>query len=200
MQTRPLGDSDPAITLTGYWAIGGAGREFGRGPQRDEDSVAAILRSLELGVSWIDTAAVYGLGHSEEVVARAPADRWGERPLVFTKCGLVWDSLAACREDFPGRWSGENAKKVFAGIRVEAVDLYQVYWPSEDDRELEEGWAELAELKRERRVRGPESRTSTSARWSGHGHRAALLPPDDWRRNPEFNEPNRSRNLALVRR
>ena len=93
MQTRMLGKSDLAVTPVGYgaWAIGGTGWEYAWGPQKDDDSIAAIHRSLELGVNWIDTAAVYGLGHSEEVVARALADWTGKRPYVFTKCGLVWD-------------------------------------------------------------------------------------------------------------
>src|SRR5260370_13947018 len=94
MEVRRLGDSDMHITSVGYgaWAIGGSGWQFGWGSQDDSDSIAAIHRSLELGVNWIDTAAVYGLGHSEEVVARALKEWRGARPYVFTKCGLRWDS------------------------------------------------------------------------------------------------------------
>ena len=94
MQTRKLGNSDLHITPVGYgaWAVGGSGWQFAWGSQDDDDSIAAIHRALELGVNWIDTAAVYGLGHSEEVVGRALKDWQGSRPYVFTKCGLRWDS------------------------------------------------------------------------------------------------------------
>src|SRR5437879_5506692 len=94
MKTRKLGNSDLHITPVGYgaWAIGGSGWQFGWGSQDDNDSIAAIHRALELGVNWIDTAAVYGLGHSEEVVARALKSWPGPRPYVFTKCGLRWDA------------------------------------------------------------------------------------------------------------
>src|SRR5438445_10334128 len=93
MQTRKLGNSNMDITRVGFgaWAVGGGGWQFGWGPQDDDDSIAAIHRSLELGVNWIDTAAVYGLGHSEEVVARALRDWKGPRPLVFTKCAMRRD-------------------------------------------------------------------------------------------------------------
>src|ERR1700731_637804 len=93
MQTRKLGNSALHITPVGYgaWAIGGSGWQFAWGSQDDNDSIAAIHRSLELGVNWIDTAAVYGLGHSEEVVARALKSWSGPRPYIFTKCGLRWD-------------------------------------------------------------------------------------------------------------
>ena len=95
MQTRKLGNSDLNITPVGYgaWAAGGSGWQFAWGSQDDSDSIAAIHRALELGVNWIDTAAAYGLGHSEEVVARALKSWQGPRPYVFTKCGLRWDEL-----------------------------------------------------------------------------------------------------------
>jgi aryl-alcohol dehydrogenase-like predicted oxidoreductase len=94
MQTRKLGNSDMHITPVGFgaWAIGGVGYDFGWGPQADTDSIAAIHRALELGVNWIDTAAVYGIGHSEEVVARALKEWKGARPYVFTKCAMRWDA------------------------------------------------------------------------------------------------------------
>ena len=93
MKTKQLGNSDLSITPIGFgaWAIGGSGWEFGWGEQDDNQSVAAIHRALELGVNWIDTAAVYGMGHSEEVVAFALRTWPGPRPYVFTKCGLRWD-------------------------------------------------------------------------------------------------------------
>src|SRR6202011_2526874 len=101
MKTRKLGNSDLHITPVGYgaWAIGGSGWQFAWGSQDDNDSIAAIHRALELGVNWIDTAAVYGLGHSEEVVARALKDWSGPRPYVFTKCGLRWDSQGNVRKE-----------------------------------------------------------------------------------------------------
>src|SRR6202167_272136 len=94
METRELGNSDLHITRVGYgaWAIGGSGWQFAWGSQDDNESIAAIHRALELGVNWIDTAAVYGLGHSEEVVGRALKEGRGSRPYVFTKCALRWDS------------------------------------------------------------------------------------------------------------
>src|SRR5437762_11902513 len=101
MKTKRLGNSDLFITPMGFgaWAIGGAGWEFGWGDQDDKASIAAIHRALELGINWIDTAAVYGLGHSEEVVGRLLRDLpAGERPLVFTKCGLVWDERDRMKE------------------------------------------------------------------------------------------------------
>ena len=155
METRALGDSDLFITPVGYgaWAIGGTGWAFAWGPQRDEDSIAAIGRSLELGVNWIDTAAVYGLGHSEEVVARALADWPGERPLVFTKCGLVWDGQGRLSRRLAAASVRRECEESLRRLRVDAIDLYQVHWPPENDDELEEGWAELAALKREGKVR-----------------------------------------------
>ena len=93
MKTKKLGNSDLSITRVGFgaWAIGGDW-QFGWGTQDDAKSIAAIHRALELGVNWIDTAAIYGLGHSEEVVARALSEWKGNRPYVFTKCGMIWNS------------------------------------------------------------------------------------------------------------
>src|SRR5579864_1424635 len=93
MQTRKLGNSDLHITPVGYgaWAIGGSGWQFAWGSQDDDDSIAVIHRALELGINWVDTAAVYGLGHSEEIVGQALKEYDGERPYVFTKCSRVWN-------------------------------------------------------------------------------------------------------------
>jgi len=155
MQTRLLGNSDLAITLVGYgaWAIGGPGWEYAWGPQKDEDSVAAIVRSLELGINWIDTAAVYGLGHSEEVVAEALAGWAGKMPYVFTKCGLAWDAQGRLSRKLAAASVRRECEASLRRLKVETIDLYQVHWPPENDNELEEGWAELAALQREGKVR-----------------------------------------------
>lgn len=155
MQTRVLGNSDLAITAIGYgaWAIGGPGWEYGWGPQKETDSIDAILRSLELGVNWIDTAAVYGLGRSEEVVAKALAGWTGKRPYVFTKCGLVWDAQGRLSRKLAAASVRRECEDSMQRLKVGTIDLYQVHWPPGNDSELEEGWAELAALKREGKVR-----------------------------------------------
>lgn len=156
MQTRQLGNSDLNITPIGYgaWAIGGSGWQFAWGHQDDTDSIAAIHSALELGVNWIDTAAVYGLGHSEEVVARALQSWSGPRPYVFTKCGLRWDASGQVRKVL--RADSIRAEFDFSLRRlgVDVIDLYQIHWPPDpDSAELEEGWATMSNLKREGKVR-----------------------------------------------
>ena len=155
MQTRRLANSDLMITPVGYgsWAIGGSGWDYAWGPQNDDDSVAAIRRSLELGVNWIDTAAVYGLGHSEEVVARA-LDGWkGQRPYVFTKCGLLGDAQGHLSRRLFAESVRRECEDSLRRLRSDVIDLYQVHWPPEIDSELEEGWAALAALRKEGKVR-----------------------------------------------
>jgi aryl-alcohol dehydrogenase-like predicted oxidoreductase len=151
VQKRRLGDTDLEIVRVGFgaWAIGGAGWEFAWGPQDDGESIAAIHRALELGVNWIDTAAIYGLGHSEEVIARA-LDGRRDRPYVFTKCGLVPDSRNRPRRNLEKESIREELERSLRRLRVEAIDLYQVHWPNED---LEEAWAELAAQKQAGKVR-----------------------------------------------
>jgi aryl-alcohol dehydrogenase-like predicted oxidoreductase len=155
----PLGRTDMDISRVGFgaWAIGGADWTFAWGNQDDAESVAAIRRALELGVNWIDTAAVYGLGHSEEVVARTLRDiPQQERPYVFTKGGLVWDPGDRSR---PPRRVGEPAslrREVEDSLRrlgVERIDLYQMHWPAEDGTPLETYWQTLLDLKAEGKVR-----------------------------------------------
>jgi aryl-alcohol dehydrogenase-like predicted oxidoreductase len=156
MQTRQLGNSDLQITPVGYgaWAIGGPGWEFAWGEQDDQDSVAAIHRSLELGVNWIDTAAVYGLGHSEEVVAQALKSWTGPRPYVFTKCGLRWDERGRVQKVLDGDSIRREVEDSLRRLAVDVIDLYQIHWPPDpDSAELEQGWAALAELKRQGKVR-----------------------------------------------
>ena len=156
MQTRRLGNSDLHITPVGYgaWAIGGSGWQFAWGSQDENDSIAAIHRSLELGVNWIDTAAVYGLGHSEEVVARALKTWPGTRPYVFTKCGLRWDVNGNVRKVLSADSIGREVEDSLRRLSLEAIDLYQIHWPPDpDSAQLEEGWSQLAQLQRQGKVR-----------------------------------------------
>ncbi|HEX9137543.1 MAG TPA: aldo/keto reductase, partial [Nitrospirota bacterium] len=156
MQKRVLGNSDLEITPVGYgaWAIGGTGWEYSWGPQNDDDSIAAIRRSLDLGVNWIDTAAVYGLGHSEEIVSRALAGRSGVQPYVFTKCGLRWNAQGRVYRSLKATSVRQECEASLRRLRIDVIDLYQIHWPPEDDgQELEEGWAALATLQREGKVR-----------------------------------------------
>jgi aryl-alcohol dehydrogenase-like predicted oxidoreductase len=156
MKTRQLGNSDLQITPTGFgaWAIGGSGWQFGWGAQDDEDSIAAIHRALELGVNWIDTAAVYGLGHSEEVVSRALKTWHGAKPLVFTKCGRRWDSQGNVRTDVSPASIKREVEDSLRRLGIENIDLYQMHWPpNPDSPQLEEAWATLADLKQQGKVR-----------------------------------------------
>ena len=143
------------ITPVGFgsWAIGGAGWQFGWGRQNDDESVAAIHRALELGVNWIDTAAVYGLGHSEEIVAHALASWPGPRPFVFTKCGLRWDAQGQTRRVLDAASIRLECEDSLRRLNVDAIDLYQVHWPVEDLRTLEEAWSTMAQLRHEGKVR-----------------------------------------------
>jgi aryl-alcohol dehydrogenase-like predicted oxidoreductase len=156
MQTRKLGNSDLHITPVGYgaWAVGGSGWQFAWGSQDDNDSIAAIHRSLELGVNWIDTAAVYGLGHSEEVVARALKSWSGPRPYVFTKCGLRWDANGEVQKVLSADSIRRELEDSLRRLFVDVIDLYQIHWPPDPDSPaLEEGWSTLAALQREGKVR-----------------------------------------------
>ena len=152
MKTKRLGNSDLYITPIGFgaWAIGGSGWEFGWGDQDDKASIAAIHRALELGVNWIDTAAVYGTGHSEEVVASALESWPGRRPYVFTKCGLLSDDQGYVNRNLKANSIWRECENSLRRLKVDAIDLYQIHWPTED---LEEGWAEMARLQKEGKVR-----------------------------------------------
>jgi aryl-alcohol dehydrogenase-like predicted oxidoreductase len=156
MQTRKLGNSDLNITPVGYgaWAVGGSGWQFGWGSQDDGDSVAAIHRSLELGVNWIDTAAVYGMGHSEEIVARALKSWSGPQPYVFTKCGLRWNTEGEVRKVLNADSIRREVEDSLRRLAIDVLDLYQIHWPPDPDSpQLEEGWSTLADLRREGKVR-----------------------------------------------
>ena len=153
MNTKRLGNSDLFITPIGFgaWAIGGSGWEFGWGAQADSDSLAAIHAALDAGVNWIDTAAVYGLGHSEEVVARA-LQGMRKRPYVFTKCSMTWDERRQIGHSLKADSIRRECEASLRRLRVDAIDLYQIHWPDPDE-EIEEGWAMLAALKKEGKVR-----------------------------------------------
>lgn len=156
MEKRQLGNSDLKITPVGLgaWALGGSGWEFAWGPQDDKDSIAAIHRALELGVNWIDTAAVYGLGHSEAVVARALKDWRGSRPYVFTKCALRWNEQGKIRKEFSAESIRRECEGSLGRLQVKTIDLYQMHWPPEDHGPgLEEAWETMAALKKEGKVR-----------------------------------------------
>ncbi len=251
MKTKQLGNSDLFITPIGFgaWAIGGSGWEFGWGAQDDSDSISAIWAALDAGINWIDTAAVYGLGHSEEVVARALG--WMKnRPYVFTKCSMVWDEHREIGHRLKADSIRRECEASLRRLRVEAIDLYQIHWPDPDE-DIEEGWATLAALKKEGKVRhigvsnfnveqmkraqAIAPITSLQPRYSllhreveaeilpfaqrkGIGviayspmasglltgamtrERIAALPDDDWRKHhPDFQEPQLSHNLRLVR-
>jgi aryl-alcohol dehydrogenase-like predicted oxidoreductase len=157
MEKRRLGNSDLDITRIGFgsWAIGGPaeGWPASWGAQDDDQAIAAIHRALDLGINWIDTAAVYGLGHSEELVAKALAGYSGTRPYVFTKCGLPWDAHGHASRRISARSVRAECEASLRRLRVETIDLYQIHWPVDDERENEEGWTTMAELQREGKAR-----------------------------------------------
>ncbi len=149
--TRQLGNSDLQLTAIGFgaWAIGGGDWQYAWGPQEDRKSIEAIHRALDSGINWIDTAAVYGLGHSEEVVGTALKST-SSKPLVFTKCAMTWgddrkivQTLTKIREEVEGS---------LRRLKVDVIDLYQIHWPV-PDAEIEQGWTTMAELQREGKVR-----------------------------------------------
>jgi aryl-alcohol dehydrogenase-like predicted oxidoreductase len=154
MKTSVLGNSDLALTPVGFgaWAIGGDW-EFGWGAQDDTQSLAAIHRALELGVNWIDTAAIYGLGHSEEVVARALREWKGARPYVFTKCGMLWNDQAEISYSLRVDSVRRECEASLRRLKTDVIDLYQIHWTADDLNETMEGWNALAVLQKEGKVR-----------------------------------------------
>jgi aryl-alcohol dehydrogenase-like predicted oxidoreductase len=249
---RKLGNSDLEITTLGIgaWAIGGSGWAFSWGDQDDNDSVAAIRAGLDAGLNWIDTAAVYGLGHSEEVVAQA-LEGLSKKPYIFTKCERAWNDERKIVPSLKAASVRKECEDSLRRLKVDVIDLYQVHWP-EPDADIEEGWTEMARLKEEGKVRwigvsnfNVEQMkramkiapiTSLQPPYSmlvrkiepeilpfvkAHGigtivyspmraglltgkmtrERAQSLPENDWRsRDKDFQEPNLTRNLALVDR
>ena len=152
MQTRQLGNTDIHITPVGLgaWAIGGGDWEFGWGSQEDQDSIATIKHALNLGMNWIDTAAVYGLGHSEEMVGEAIKGR--ERPYIFTKCSLVWDESRKVGNSLKADSIQRECEASLKRLGVDYIDLYQIHWPN-PEAEIEEGWSKMADLKKQGKVR-----------------------------------------------
>ena len=155
MTKRTLGNSDLDISPIGFgaWAIGGGDWQFGWGEQDDRDSIGAIHRALEQGINWIDTAAIYGLGHSEEVVARALADWSGEAPYVFTKCGMVWDENEKVGYSLRVDSIRRECEASLRRLQRDVLDLYQIHWTADEMEETLEGWETLAALQREGKVR-----------------------------------------------
>jgi aryl-alcohol dehydrogenase-like predicted oxidoreductase len=151
IETRKLGNSDLDITRIGFgaWAIGGGDWSFAWGPQDDDDSIAAIQRALDLGLNWIDTAAVYGLGHSEEVVAKALKES-SHRPYVFTKCGMVWNERKEITNSLKS--IRQECDASLRRLNVDVIDLYQIHWPKPDE-EVDAAWTTMADLQREGKVR-----------------------------------------------
>jgi aryl-alcohol dehydrogenase-like predicted oxidoreductase len=247
---RTLGNSDMRITAIGLgaWAIGGSSWQYAWGPQDDSESIAAIHRALDLGINWIDTAAVYGLGHSEEVVGRAVKSS-PHKPYIFTKCSRRWNPDGTIYSTLDLDSLTQELHASLRRLGVETIDLYQMHWPRPEEQ-IEAAWELLARFRRQGKVRwigvsnfsveqmqrvqkiapitclqppysmlrrAVEADILPFAQSSGIGvinyspmvnglltgkmtaERAAALPPDDWRRNnPEFKEPQLSRNLRLV--
>ncbi|MHB8597979.1 MAG: aldo/keto reductase [Ktedonobacteraceae bacterium] len=154
MRTRQFGKTEMQITPLGLgtWAIGGGNYQFGWGSQDDKESIATIHRALELGVNWIDTAAVYGLGHSEEIVGQALKEYSNERPYVFTKCERVWNEKGKISGSLKADSIKREVENSLRRLQVDVIDLYQMHWPNPDP-DIEEGWSTMAQLKKEGKVR-----------------------------------------------
>jgi aryl-alcohol dehydrogenase-like predicted oxidoreductase len=252
LKTAQLGNTEFEITRIGFgaWALGGGGWEFGWGPQEDEESIATIHHALEVGINWIDTAAAYGFGHSEEIVGRA-LEGMREPPYVFTKCSLLEGPGHRVVHNLKRESILREAEASLERLGVDAIDLYQIHWPIPDE-DIEEGWSALVELKEQGLVRHigvsnfdvaqlrriqriapvetlqpPYSLVSREVEAAilpyceqegigvivyspmGSGlltgkmtrERIERLPADDWRKHhPRFQEPQLSRELALVER
>ncbi len=150
---RKLGNSDMHLTPIGFgaWAIGGGDWQYAWGPQDDAESISAIHRALDLGINWIDTAAVYGLGHSEEIVASA-LKGMSKKPYVFTKCALRWNEDRSIYNSIKAASVTEELEASLRRLQVDTIDLYQIHWPNPDP-EIEEGWEALARLREQGKIR-----------------------------------------------
>ena len=152
--TKTLGNSDLALTSIGFgaWAIGGGDWQFAWGAQDDQDSIASIHKAVELGINWIDTAAIYGLGHSEEVVGQALKSLTGPKPYIFTKCSMRWNDSREIYRDLSAKGVREECEQSLQRLGVDTIDLYQIHWP-DPDAQIEEGWTEIQKLIQEGKVR-----------------------------------------------
>jgi len=150
---RILGNSDMALTPIGFgaWAIGGGDWQYAWGPQDDKDSIAAIHKALDMGINWIDTAAIYGLGHSEEVVAKALKTA-SRKPYVFTKCSLRWRDDKSIYNSLKQASVADELEASLRRLGVETIDLYQIHWPNPES-EIEEGWETLERFRKQGKVR-----------------------------------------------
>jgi aryl-alcohol dehydrogenase-like predicted oxidoreductase len=153
MRTKNLGNTDLDITAIGFgaWAIGGSGWAYTWGPQDDRQSIEAIHKALDLGINWIDTAAVYGLGHSEKIVGQAIKGRRDD-VIVATKCGLVWDDNREIDRHLKAESIKKECEDSLRRLDIETIDLYQIHWPNPDE-DIEEGWTAVNELKAEGKIR-----------------------------------------------
>jgi CIC family chloride channel protein len=184
--SQPLGKSGMRITRVGFgsWAVGGGGWSFGWGPQKDAESLAAMRHAIGLGVNWIDTAAVYGLGHSEEIVGvllkELPA---ADRPFIFTKCGLVWDEHRPMSPPKRVLKPDSIRRECEASLRrlgVERIDLYQFHWPDDTGTPVEDSWAAMIKLVEEGKVRAvgvSNFNTDLLGRCESVRHIDSLQPP-----------------------
>jgi aryl-alcohol dehydrogenase-like predicted oxidoreductase len=150
---RQLGNSDLHLTPIGFgaWAIGGGNWDFAWGAQDDSESIAAIHQALDEGINWIDTAAIYGLGHSEEIVGQAVKSS-SQKPLIFTKCSMRWDAERKIYRSLKAASVVEELEGSLRRLGVETIDLYQIHWPNPDE-DIEEGWAELARQQKAGKIR-----------------------------------------------
>jgi len=150
---RTLGNSDLALTPIGFgaWAIGGGNWEFAWGAQDDDESISAIHRALDVGINWIDTAAIYGLGHSEEIVGKA-LKAASHKPFIFTKCSMRWHQDRSIYRSLKAGSLAEELEGSLRRLGVETIDLYQVHWPNPEE-EIEEGWAQLERFREQGKVR-----------------------------------------------
>jgi aryl-alcohol dehydrogenase-like predicted oxidoreductase len=150
---KKLGNSDLAITPLGIgaWAMGGSGWAFAWGNQDDRDSTSAIHAALDAGMNWIDTAAIYGLGHSEEVVGRALYSV-SKKPYIFTKCERRWERDGKIFGSLKAESIRQECEDSLRRLKIDVIDLYQIHWPA-PEQDIEEGWAEMARLKEQGKVR-----------------------------------------------
>ena len=153
MRTRKLGWTDLNLTTIGLgtWAMGGGDWKWSWGPQNDAESIAAVSRAMELGINWIDTAPVYGLGHSEEVVGQA-LKKLAQRPIIATKCSLLWDKDKNVSNNLKKASVQAEVEASLKRLGVDVIDLYQIHWPN-PDQDIEEGWSAIADQVKAGKIR-----------------------------------------------